>query len=81
VFYGAVLPADDERFLPNLILHEIEAWVLADCNGLGQLMGDAGPAAELERIVQSGPGPELVNDGADAAPSKRILDRQHATSV
>jgi hypothetical protein len=22
---------DDKRFVPNLILHEIEAWVFADC--------------------------------------------------
>jgi hypothetical protein len=43
---------DDKRFLPNLVLHEIEAWVLADCSRLGQVMGDGGPALELERIVQ-----------------------------
>lgn len=42
----------DRRFLPNLVLHEIEAWVLADCGRLGDVMGDPVPAAELERIVQ-----------------------------
>jgi len=64
---------DDKRFLPNLVLHETEAWVLADCGRLGQVLGDSGPAAELERIVQRESGPELVNDGTDTAPSKRIM--------
>ena len=63
----------DTRFLPNLVLHEIEAWVLADCRRLGEVMGDPGPAAELERIVQLESGPELVNDGVDTAPPKRIM--------
>ncbi len=36
-------------------------------------MGDPGPAADLEGIVQHGSGPELVNDGVDTAPSKRIM--------
>jgi hypothetical protein len=65
---------DDKRFLPNLVLHEIEAWVLADCSRLGQVMGDGRPAAELERIVQQESGPELVNEGSDTAPSKRIMN-------
>jgi hypothetical protein len=63
---------EDRRFLPNLILHEIEAWVLADCRRLGELMGDPGPAAELEGVVQHASGPELVNEGISTAPSKRI---------
>jgi uncharacterized protein DUF4276 len=63
----------DKRFLPNLVLHETEAWVLADCRRLGEVMGDPGPAAELERIVRLESGPELVNDGVDTAPSKRIM--------
>jgi hypothetical protein len=69
-----VMAIDDKRFLPNLVLHEIEAWVLADCPRLGQVMGDSGPAIELERIVQQESGPELVNEGVDTAPSKRIMN-------
>jgi hypothetical protein len=64
----------DKRFLPNLVLHEIEAWVLADCGRLGELMGDAEPATGLHRVVQQESGPELVDDGVDTAPSKRILN-------
>jgi hypothetical protein len=63
---------DDRRFLPNLTLHEIEAWVLADCGRLGEVMGDPDPAAELESIVRLETSPELINDGIDTAPSKRI---------
>jgi hypothetical protein len=59
-------------FLPNLVLHEIEAWVLADCARLGDLMGNPRPAEELARIVHKQGGPELVNDGPATAPSKRI---------
>ena len=62
----------DARFLPHLVLHETEAWVLADCNRLGEVMGDPGPAAELGRVVRLESSPELVNDGIDTAPSKRI---------
>jgi len=62
----------DVRFLPHLVLHETEAWVLADCDRLGEVMGDPDPAAGLGRVVRLESSPELVNDGIDTAPSKRI---------
>jgi hypothetical protein len=64
----------DARFVPHLVLHETETWVLADCRRLGEVMGDPSPAAHLARIVQLESGPELVNDGVDTAPSKRIMN-------
>jgi hypothetical protein len=64
---------NDSRFVPHLVLHETETWVLADCRYLGEVMGDPGPAARLERVVHLESGPELVNDGMDTAPSKRIM--------
>jgi len=71
------------RFVPHLVLHETETWVLADCRRLGEVMGDPGPAADLKRIVQYERGPELVNDGADTAPSKRIMSAypQYAKTI
>jgi hypothetical protein len=36
-------------------------------------MGDNAPAAELEGAVRLESSPELVNDGIDTAPSKRIV--------
>lgn len=65
---------NDNRFLPNLALHEVEAWVLADCSRLGEVMGEGAPAADLERLVREVGGPELVDDGVDTAPSKRIMN-------
>lgn len=64
---------DDKRFLPHLMLHETEAWVLADCACLGSVMGSPEGGANLQSVVHSQGGPELVNDGVDTAPSKRIL--------
>jgi hypothetical protein len=66
---GAV---DSVRFLPYLVLHEIEAWVLADCSRLADLLGNSSEAARLARVVATESSPEMVNDGTDTAPSKRI---------
>jgi Domain of unknown function (DUF4276) len=63
---------DSRRFLPHLVLHEIEAWVLADCSRLADLLGNSSEAARLAQMVEAESGPEMVNDGVDTAPSKRI---------
>ncbi|HJP78614.1 MAG TPA: DUF4276 family protein [Pseudonocardiaceae bacterium] len=63
----------DPRFLPNLVLHETEAWVLAAHDQLGSLYGEASLARKLKREVDTAGGPELVNDGPSTAPSKRLL--------
>jgi len=65
---------DDRRFLPHLVLHEIEAWVLADCGRLSEVMGNSEAADSLLRLVQQEGGPELVDDGVHTAPSKRIVE-------
>lgn len=36
-------------------------------------MGDSSGATWLSRIVEEEFGPEMINDGAETAPSKRIL--------
>ncbi|MER5432585.1 DUF4276 family protein [Streptomyces sp. NPDC002588] len=69
---------DDPRFLPFLVLHETEAWVLAAANELSELVASPRLADVLRSHVAAAGGPELVNDGADTAPSKRIL-RAHPT--
>ncbi|MCA2175694.1 DUF4276 family protein [Nonomuraea glycinis] len=63
----------DPRFLPHLVLHEIEAWVILGHEALGELTGDAALAHAAQAIVTDAQGAELVNDGADTAPSKRLL--------
>lgn len=64
---------DDTRFLPFLVLHETEAWVLAAARELSELIDSPKLADVLETQVKAAGGPELVNDGPDTAPSKRIL--------
>lgn len=65
---------DHKRFLPHLAHHQLEAWVLADCVQLGEMMGDSESAENLHRMVQQEGGPELVDDGVQTAPSKRIIN-------
>ncbi len=63
-----------ERFVPHLVLHEIEAWVLADCSRLAHLLGNSSETTRLARVVAAGPGQEMVDDGVETAPSKRIVN-------
>ena len=63
----------DPRFIANLVLHETEAWVLAAAQQLGELLGDAGLAENLDKQVRDAGSAELVNDGPHTAPSKRLL--------
>ncbi|AVZ73466.1 hypothetical protein SLUN_16060 [Streptomyces lunaelactis] len=64
---------DHPRFLPYLVLHETETWVFAAAGQLGEWVEDGALAAELKRQADAAGGPECVNDGADTAPSKRLL--------
>ncbi|MFJ6669592.1 DUF4276 family protein [Actinosynnema sp. NPDC091369] len=63
----------DRRFRPNLVVHELEAWVFAAADELGQFLGPE-LAERLRRDVSVAGGPESVNDGPATAPSKRLLD-------
>lgn len=62
----------DARFIPYIQLHEFEALILADPRKLNceYLESDTG-IANLEKLVQNIK-PELIDDGAKTAPSKRI---------
>ncbi|MDA0631887.1 DUF4276 family protein [Nonomuraea sp. MCN248] len=64
---------DRPRFLPHLVLHKLEAWVLLGHEALGELTGDDALAQAVQAIVAQAQGAELVNDGASTAPSKRLL--------
>ncbi|SDG28599.1 protein of unknown function [Sinosporangium album] len=64
----------DRRFLPHLVLHEVEAWVLAGHDALGDLLGDRPLSQVVQRIVMEAHGAELVNEGPETAPSKRLLN-------
>ena len=65
----------DSRFVPYIQLHEFEALILADPAKLDwEYLEHERPIAELVDMVQ-GQNPELIDDGPDTAPSKRILSR------
>ncbi|MFE9580242.1 DUF4276 family protein [Nocardia sp. NPDC006044] len=64
--------AADHRFVPHLILHELETWVFAAAEQVGCLL--PGLTERLVKDVHMAGGPELVNDGPDTAPSKRIFN-------
>ena len=64
----------DSRFIPYLQLHEFEALLLADPGKLEVQFPDR--KEEICRLIEtvtSFESPELVNDGTDTAPSKRII--------
>lgn len=63
----------DHRFVPHLTLHEVEAWVFAAADQLGMLYGKPELPKTIKQTVADAGGPELVNDGPDTAPSKRLL--------
>lgn len=68
--------ADDfghPRFLPYIQLHEFEALLLADIQQLDwEYLEHDQQIENLAQMVGNG-NPELINDGAQTAPSKRIL--------
>lgn len=64
---------DHPTFLPHLVLHETETWVLAAIDHVGELRNDVAGARSLRQTVAECGGPEFVNDGPTTAPSKRLL--------
>ncbi|MEH1922408.1 DUF4276 family protein [Nostoc sp.] len=64
----------DRRFIPYIQLHEYEAYLFADPTCFEYL--DARRTKEIEAlkvIANQYETPELINDGQDTAPSKRII--------
>jgi len=63
----------DPRFCPLVVLHEIEALVLAAIDaGHGDGVIPRKKLADLRRAIVAAGGPEFVNNGKDTAPSKRL---------
>jgi Domain of unknown function (DUF4276) len=64
----------DGRFIPYIQLHEYEAYLFSDPTCFDYL--DAGRTKEIEvlqSIASQYQTPELINDGQQTAPSKRIM--------
>ena len=66
--------ADDDRFIPHIQLHEYEAYLFSDIAVLAQFYVDR--QLEVNRVqarVGAIHSPEMIDDGPQTAPSKRII--------
>ncbi|MGH2458117.1 MAG: DUF4276 family protein [Chloroflexota bacterium] len=64
---------DYPRFVPHLQLHEFEAILLSDPERIGvEFIEREDAVARLARMAREFACPELIDDGPDTAPSKRI---------
>lgn len=64
----------DRRFVPYIQLHEFEGLLFTDIKGFSDIPGCTAKSIELLKgVIDKYPNPELINDGAETAPSKRIL--------
>lgn len=67
---------DHRRFIPYLQLHEFEALILTDPSHLDWFFVEASEQQAIDRLIAlsaSYDSPELIDDGAETAPSKRII--------
>jgi hypothetical protein len=65
---------EDERFIPFITLHEYEGLLFSEISHLEIFFENSRPRiARLKRIAESFASPELINDGNQTAPSKRII--------
>lgn len=62
----------DQRLVPNLVLHETEAWVYAARTQLAAALGSSALVRKLQTDIGAAGNPELINDGPSTAPSKRL---------
>jgi Domain of unknown function (DUF4276) len=60
-----------DRFRPHLTLHETESWVFA----AGETLAERFRRPELSAWAAAAGEPELVDDGPDTAPSKRLVQK------
>ena len=64
------------RFIPHIQLHEFEAILLCRPERFSSFFGDCPRQVEqLEEIAEEYESPELIDDGEQTAPSKRIAGR------
>jgi hypothetical protein len=71
---GKTREVDHPRFLPYIQLHEFEALILSDPAKFDWEFIDHSQAIErLLVLCAAYPSPELIDDGEESAPSKRII--------
>ena len=62
----------DSRFIPYIQLHEFEALLLSDPKKLDSQFDDSDAVERITVLVSQFSSPELIDDGIETAPSKRI---------
>ena len=60
------------RFIPYVMMHEFEAMLFSDCNGLARSIGNPDNAVAFQAIRDRFASPEDINDSPETAPSKLI---------
>ena len=65
----------DRRFIPFIQLHEYEAYLFADISQLSRFYDDCDAKIEALRRIGGAGSPELIDDGRQTAPSKRIIEQ------
>ena len=71
-----VRETNDGRFIPHIQLHEYEAYLFVNISILSNYYSDKQQTlAELHADSERFETPELIDDGPDSAPSKRIICR------
>ena len=63
---------DRRRFIPYVVMHEFEALLFSDCDGLARGVGCPDLASSFQAILNHCGTPEEIDDSPDCAPSKRI---------
>ena len=67
---------NDRRFIPFIQLHEFEACLYTEVAKFTDFFDNATRGiTKLQNVAASVGSPELVNDGEDTAPSKRIIEQ------
>jgi hypothetical protein len=70
-----------QHFLPHVVLHEYEAWIYSAPTSCAWAFDDPKVPPQLEGIAKTAGGAELIDEGPQTAPSKRLLMAREARSV
>ena len=65
---------DEPRFIPHLVLHELEAWVYSAPDACSWVFDAEAVAQKLASIANGAGGPERINEDPNTAPSKRLMN-------
>jgi Domain of unknown function (DUF4276) len=64
----------DVRLIPYLSLHEYEGLLFSDPDSFAQALNRPNLAHRFHQVRNGFPTPEDINDGPEAAPSKRVIE-------